>query len=119
MPFAMFAAGAAIVRQAAQFHATHDVSLAMTLAVSVVRNGTFDFHERDPVKAFAPIIDYLPVTTLANATGQPAIFVAARLRAKRNADRASLRRSCRPSRRSSTPLTWAAASVWPSCSSAN
>jgi amidase len=38
-----------------------------------VRNGTFDFHEKDPVKAFAPIIDYLPVTAIQNATGQPAI----------------------------------------------
>ena len=63
----------AISRQVAQFHATHDVWLATTLGAPVVRNGTFDFHEKDPVKAFAPMIDYLPTTPLANATGQPAI----------------------------------------------
>ena len=38
-----------------------------------MRNGTFDFHEKDPMKGFAPMIDYLPVTPLQNATGQPAI----------------------------------------------
>lgn len=63
----------AISRQVAQFHETYDVWMATTLAEPPVRNGTFDFHEKDPLKGFAPMIDYLPVTPLQNATGQPAI----------------------------------------------
>jgi amidase len=63
----------AISRQVAHFHESYDVWMATTLAAPPVRNGTFDFHEKDPLKAFAPIIDYLPVTPLQNATGQPAI----------------------------------------------
>ena len=62
-----------IARQVAHFHETYDVWMATTMGTPPVRNGTFDFHEKDPVKAFAPIIDYLPVTPLQNATGQPAI----------------------------------------------
>ena len=62
-----------ISRQVAHFHETYDVWMATTMGAPPVRNGTFDFHEKDPVKAFAPIIDYLPVTPLQNATGQPAI----------------------------------------------
>jgi amidase len=62
-----------IARQVAHFHETYDVWKATTMAAPPVRNGTFDFHEKDPLKAFAPIIDYLPVTPLQNATGQPAI----------------------------------------------
>ena len=62
-----------IARQVAHFHETYDVWMATTMGAPPVRNGTFDFHEKDPVKAFAPIIDYLPVTPLQNATGQPAI----------------------------------------------
>lgn len=63
----------AVARQVAHFHETYDVWMATTMGAPPVRNGTFDFHEKDPVKAFAPIIDYLPVTPLQNATGQPAI----------------------------------------------
>jgi amidase len=63
----------AISRQIAQFHQTYDVWLTTTLGAPVVRNGTFDFHEKEPMKAFAPIIDYLPVTAISNATGAPAI----------------------------------------------
>jgi amidase len=63
----------AISRQVAQFHETYDAWMATTLAEPPVRNGTFDFHEKDPLKGFAPMIDYLPVTPLQNATGQPAI----------------------------------------------
>jgi amidase len=63
----------AISRQVAMFHETYDAWMTTTLAAPPVRNGTFDFHEKDPVKAFAPIIDYLPVTAIQNATGQPAI----------------------------------------------
>ena len=63
----------AVARQVALFHETYDVWLTTTLGTPTVRNGTFDFHETDPLKAFAPVIDYLPVTALQNATGQPAI----------------------------------------------
>ena len=63
----------AAARQVAQFHETYDVWMSSTLGAPPVRNGTFDFHEKDPLKAFAPIIDYLPVTAVQNATGQPAI----------------------------------------------
>ncbi len=63
----------AIGRQVALFHETYDLWMTPTLAEPPVRNGTFDFHEKDPMKGFAPMIDYLPVTPLQNATGQPAI----------------------------------------------
>lgn len=63
----------AISRQIAQFHQTHDMWLTTTFGAPVVRNGTFDFHEKDAMKAFAPIIDYLPITAISNATGAPAI----------------------------------------------
>ena len=35
--------------------------------------GTFDMEETDPVKSFAPLIDYVPFTAMQNVTGQPAI----------------------------------------------
>ena len=35
--------------------------------------GAVDTSERDPQKAFEPIIDYVPFTAIQNATGQPAI----------------------------------------------
>lgn len=60
-------------RQIAHFHETYDVWMGTTLGAPPVRNGTFDFHEKDPLKGFAPIIDYLPVTAIQNASGQPAI----------------------------------------------
>ena len=63
----------AAARQIAHFHETYDIAMATTFSSPPVRNGTFDFHEKDPLRAFAPIIDYLPVTPIQNATGQPAI----------------------------------------------
>lgn len=63
----------AAARQVALFHEQYDLWMGPTLGAPPVRNGTFDFHEKDPLKAFAPIIDYLPTTALQNATGQPAI----------------------------------------------
>jgi amidase len=35
--------------------------------------GTLDIDERDPQKAFAPLIDYVAYTAIQNVTGQPAI----------------------------------------------
>jgi amidase len=60
-------------REAAAFHRHYDVWLSSTLASPPVRLGTFDMTERDPQKAFAPLIDYVQYTAMQNVTGQPAI----------------------------------------------
>jgi amidase len=62
-------------RGAAKFHLSRDLWLTATLGAPPVRLGTFDLEERDAVKAFAPLIDYVPFTALQNVTGQPAINV--------------------------------------------
>ena len=102
----------AIARQVAHFHETYDVWLTTTFGAPPVRNGTFDFHEKDPVKAFAPIIDYLPVTPMQNATGQPAITLPLHWARERLAGRRAFRRPfrrrghavapCRPARKGET-----------------
>jgi amidase len=61
------------MRDTAKFHETHDVWLSATLGLPPVKLGTFDMDERDPVKSFAPLIDYVPFTAMQNVTGQPAI----------------------------------------------
>lgn len=60
-------------RIAAKFHETYDVWLTPTLGAPPAPLGTFDMHETDPVKSFAPMIEYVPFTAMQNATGQPAI----------------------------------------------
>ncbi|MGB5950490.1 MAG: amidase [Parvibaculum sp.] len=60
-------------RQVARFMESYDAWLTPTLGAPPLKLGTIDIHERDPQKAFAPIIDYVPFTALENATGQPAI----------------------------------------------
>src|SRR5262245_45888575 len=60
-------------RAAARFHQTYDIWLNSTLSSPPVKLGTFDTEERDPEKAFAPLIDYVSFTALQNGTGQPAI----------------------------------------------
>ncbi|MFM0503410.1 amidase [Paraburkholderia caffeinilytica] len=60
-------------RNAAAFHEHYDVWLSSTLGSPPVRLGTFDLDERDPQKAFAPLIDYVQYTAMQNVTGQPAI----------------------------------------------
>jgi amidase len=60
-------------RQVAAWHETYDLWLNTVFATPPVRNGTFDFNEKNPEKGFAPIIEYLPFTAVQNATGQPAI----------------------------------------------
>ena len=60
-------------RQVAAWHETYDIWLNTTFGSPPVRNGTFDFNEKNPEKGFAPIIEYLPFTAIQNATGQPAI----------------------------------------------
>ncbi|HEX3651268.1 MAG TPA: amidase family protein [Rhizomicrobium sp.] len=60
-------------REAARFHQTYDVWFSATLGSPPVRLGTFDMEERDPMRAFTPLIEYVPFTAMQNATGQPAI----------------------------------------------
>lgn len=60
-------------RAAARFHQTYDMWLTPTLGTPPVKLGTFNMDERDPQKAFAPLIDYVPFTAMQNVTGQPAI----------------------------------------------
>jgi len=60
-------------RQVAQFHQGWDVWLTPTLGAPPIRNGVLDLQERDPEKALAPVIDYVPFTPIQNATGQPAV----------------------------------------------
>ncbi len=60
-------------RTMATFHETYDVWLTATLGGPPVKLGTFDMEEEDPVKSFAPLLDYVPFTAMQNVTGQPAI----------------------------------------------
>ncbi len=62
-----------VARTAAKFHQTHDLWLTATLGAPPVKLGVLDMEERDPQKAFAPLIDYVPYTAIQNVTGQPAI----------------------------------------------
>jgi amidase len=62
-----------MARQVAHFHETYDMWLTTTLGAPVVRNGTLDMQEKDLGKAMGPLLHYLPVTAIQNATGQPAI----------------------------------------------
>jgi amidase len=66
-------AAQATARGAARFHKNYDVLLSSTLGSPPVRLGTFDMDQRDPQKAFAPVIDYVQFTAVQNVTGQPAI----------------------------------------------
>ncbi|HEY5239732.1 MAG TPA: amidase family protein, partial [Rhizomicrobium sp.] len=60
-------------RMGAKFHETYDTWLTPTLGLPPVKLGAFDMEERDPIKSFAPLIDYVPYTAMQNITGQPAI----------------------------------------------
>jgi amidase len=60
-------------RQVGRFHETYDCWLTPTLGAPPLRLGTIDVNGRDAMAAMAPILDYVPVTPLQNATGQPAI----------------------------------------------
>jgi amidase len=60
-------------RQVGRFHETYDCWLTTTLGSPPIRLGTVDINERDAMKAFAPILDYVPFTPLQNTTGQPSI----------------------------------------------
>ncbi|MEQ1754169.1 MAG: amidase family protein [Micropepsaceae bacterium] len=60
-------------RQVAQFHENYDLWLTTTLGAPTVRNGFLDMQEKDLTKAVGPLLNYLPVTAIQNATGQPGI----------------------------------------------
>jgi amidase len=60
-------------RRAATFHEQFDLWLTSTLGTPPIRLGTFDIDERDIMKGFLPLFDYVPFTALQNVTGQPAI----------------------------------------------
>ena len=62
-----------VARAAAKFHRTYDLWLTATLGAPPLKLGTLDIDERDPQKAFAPLIDYVAYTAIQNVTGQPAI----------------------------------------------
>lgn len=62
-----------MARQVGHFMEKWDIWLTPTLGAPPLALGTIDIQERDPVKAFAPIHDYVPFTAIQNATGQPAI----------------------------------------------
>jgi amidase len=62
-----------MARQVAAWHERYDIWITPVLSTPPIAIGTIDFDERDPMKGFAPIIDYVPFTALQNATGQPAI----------------------------------------------
>ncbi|HEY1836663.1 MAG TPA: amidase family protein [Rhizomicrobium sp.] len=57
----------------AKFHETYDVWLGATLGAPPLKLGTIDIDERAVLRAFTPIMDYVPFTSIQNATGQPAI----------------------------------------------
>lgn len=63
----------ALARQVAAWHERYDIWITPVLSTPPIALGSIDFDERDPMKGFAPIIDYVPFTALQNATGQPAI----------------------------------------------
>jgi amidase len=60
-------------RGAAKFHDSYDLWLTPTLGKPPMKLGTFDIDERDIVKGFLPLFEYVPFTALQNVTGQPAI----------------------------------------------
>jgi len=60
-------------RAAAKFHERYDLWLTPTLATPPAKLGSIPMGERDPMKSFAPLAEYVPFTALQNVTGQPAI----------------------------------------------
>jgi amidase len=62
-----------IARVVAQWHVKWDVWLTPTLGAPPLALGSIDIAETDVAKASAPLLSYVPITPLQNATGQPAI----------------------------------------------
>ena len=64
-----------VTREVGRFHEKYDVWLTPTLGAPPLKNGVIDTSLSDAMAGFAPIIDYVPYTALANATGQPSMSV--------------------------------------------
>lgn len=62
-----------VAREIGRFSEPYDALITTTLGAPPIKNGVIDTTETDAMKAFAPIIDYVPYTAIANVTGQPAI----------------------------------------------
>jgi amidase len=60
-------------REVGRFHERYDCWLTTTLGTPPIAIGAIDINERDMLKAFEPVLNYVPFTPLQNATGQPAI----------------------------------------------
>jgi amidase len=63
----------AAARTMARFHQDYDVWLNATLGTLPIELGKIDIDERYVLRAFGPIVEYVPFTSMQNATGQPAI----------------------------------------------
>ncbi|MGD0864220.1 MAG: amidase family protein [Rhizomicrobium sp.] len=63
----------AAARTMARFHQDYDVWLNATLGTPPIELGKIDIDERYVLRAFGPIVEYVPFTSMQNATGQPAI----------------------------------------------
>jgi amidase len=64
-----------VTREIGRFHEKYDVWLTPTLGAPPLKKGVIDTSQTDAMTAFAPIIDYVPYTAVANATGQPSMSV--------------------------------------------
>jgi len=62
-----------IARAVARWHVKWDVWLTPTLGAPPLPLGSIDTAETDVIRASAPLLSYVPITPLQNATGQPAI----------------------------------------------
>jgi amidase len=62
-----------IARVVAHWHVKWDVWLTPTLGAPPLPLGSIDTAETDVMRASAPLLSYVPITPLQNATGQPAI----------------------------------------------
>lgn len=63
----------AAARTMARFHQDYDIWLNATLGTPPIELGKIDIDERYVLRAFGPIVEYVPFTSMQNATGQPAI----------------------------------------------
>ncbi len=63
----------AAARTMARFHQDYDVWLNATLGTPPIELGKIDIDEQYVLRAFGPIVEYVPFTSMQNATGQPAI----------------------------------------------
>ena len=62
-----------VARAVAHWHVRYDAWITPTLGMPPIALGSFDGSVTDPVKGFAPMMDYVPHTAMQNGTGQPAI----------------------------------------------